>query len=326
MPANTLLTTTVVGIREDLEDMIYNTSPTDTPFISSIDRTAADNTLHEWQIDTLRAPAANAATEGADATFAAQTQPTRPGNRTQIFTDTFSVSGTTEAVRKAGRKNNSEVQRLKMKKMIECKKDMELAFIVNGTSTATATRTARGLYGFLSTNSSSGAGGAAPNSITNTAPTVGTLRPITETLYKAALQSMYTSGGKIEDALTMVSPAHKPVYSTFTGNVVRQQTVPNSGANVTLNTSFTFYGSDFGTTKVIPNRVMAGAFAGAQSTDYILDLDQFAVATLPGRGWQSIELSKTGDASNWEVLTEATLVSRVEAASAAIRDITVTGL
>ncbi len=49
--ANTPVTTYATGytrsIREDLEDIIYNISPTRTPFMSNIGRTTADQTFHE---------------------------------------------------------------------------------------------------------------------------------------------------------------------------------------------------------------------------------------------------------------------------------------
>jgi len=35
------------GLREDLSDMIYNMSPTDTPFTSNVGRGTADAVLHE---------------------------------------------------------------------------------------------------------------------------------------------------------------------------------------------------------------------------------------------------------------------------------------
>ena len=42
------------ALREDLSDIIYDVSPTDTPFLSAIPKGKATNTLHEWQTDTLR--------------------------------------------------------------------------------------------------------------------------------------------------------------------------------------------------------------------------------------------------------------------------------
>ena len=49
-----------VGIREDLEDIIYNIAPMDTYFFNNVSKSKAKNTLHDWQTDTLDAPAANA--------------------------------------------------------------------------------------------------------------------------------------------------------------------------------------------------------------------------------------------------------------------------
>ena len=324
MPANALQSYNTVGAREDLEDMIYMTSPTDTPFISSIDRTTCDATYHEWQRDTLRAPASNAQVEGFDATYNAQTQPERIGNRTQIISDTLSVTGTTEAIRKAGRKNNSEVSRLAGKKMIELKKDVEYAAISNPVAVVGSTsipRQMRGLFGWIATNSQSGSGGAAPNPSTNTAPTVGTLRPENEAFTKTALLQAYSTGGDVD--MIMVSPTHKQLYSAFTGNVTRFSDIggDKSNANSTLNTAYTFYGSDFGTVKVVPNRVMAASGAGTANTDYFIDTSKWALATLTGRGFHKEELAKVGDAENYLILTEVTLVAREERASAAVRDI-----
>ena len=57
---NTFQTYGAIGNREDLSDIIYNISPTDTPFMSSIGKEKAAGTLHEWQTDALAAAAANA--------------------------------------------------------------------------------------------------------------------------------------------------------------------------------------------------------------------------------------------------------------------------
>ena len=46
MPASTFHTTDVIGRREDLSDLIYNLSPTDAPFITSIPATKARQVLH----------------------------------------------------------------------------------------------------------------------------------------------------------------------------------------------------------------------------------------------------------------------------------------
>ena len=69
-PTNTFDTYDSVGEREDLSDVIYSISPTDTPFISSAAKTRATAVLHEWQTDALAAAStSNAVIEGDEATL-----------------------------------------------------------------------------------------------------------------------------------------------------------------------------------------------------------------------------------------------------------------
>jgi hypothetical protein len=106
VPSNTFQAHTAIGQREDLSDVIYDISPKDTPIMSSIGKTKATAVYHEWQTDVLdAATTANAAIEGDDATAKAVTPTVRLGNYTQIVTKTIQVSGTLEAVDKAGRKS-----------------------------------------------------------------------------------------------------------------------------------------------------------------------------------------------------------------------------
>ena len=53
-PTNTFDSYDAKGIREDLEDVIYQISPEETPFYSACKKVKASNTLHEWQTDTLQ--------------------------------------------------------------------------------------------------------------------------------------------------------------------------------------------------------------------------------------------------------------------------------
>jgi hypothetical protein len=45
-PTNTFDTYDSIGIREDLQDVIYSISPTETPFMSSAAREQVKNTFH----------------------------------------------------------------------------------------------------------------------------------------------------------------------------------------------------------------------------------------------------------------------------------------
>jgi len=57
--ANTYLTFTAIGNREDLSDMIHDVSPTERPFMANAKTTAATAVTHEWQTDVLAAAANN---------------------------------------------------------------------------------------------------------------------------------------------------------------------------------------------------------------------------------------------------------------------------
>jgi hypothetical protein len=315
MPTNTYTTYAAIGNREDLIDKIFNVAPTDTPFISSIARNKATAVYHEWQRDTLRAPnKGNAAVEGADATYAAQTPTQRLGNRCQIIQDTFSVSGTQDVVNHAGGK---ETKRLKAKKMIELKKDIEAAAIANGTAVAgsgSVARQMRGLNGWIATNSQSGAGGAAPDPVNNVAPTAGTARAFAEPLFKTGILQAYNSGGNVTMAL--MAPDRKQLASSFTGNVTRFNDVDKTAKTTVLNTAYTFYGSDFGNIKMVPDRVMANS---VDTNVYGVDPDMWALSFL--RAFEDYELAKVGDARNYQILCEVTLEAREERSSFAIRDL-----
>ena len=185
--ANTFTRYSAIGIREDLSNVIYNISPEETPFISNIGKENVKNTYFEWQTDSLAAASAsNAALEGDDiSSFAAVTPTVRVGNYTQISTKNVVISGTVEAVDKAGRRSELTYQLAKMGS--ELKRDMESALLANQAAVAGNTTTARrtaGLPAWLTSNTSFGTGGADPTvgSTPTAARTDGTQRAFTETL------------------------------------------------------------------------------------------------------------------------------------------------
>src|SRR6201999_1016333 len=154
-----------------------------TPFISSIGKRKASARYHEWQTENLATPnPTNEALEGDDiATLDAPNNTARVGNYCQIFRKTLGVSRTQEVVDKAGRK--SEVNRQKVRKGIELRRDMEARMIGNYASTAEAGATPRGTAGvlaWLTSNVSRGASGASGGFATGVvaAATNGTQRPL----------------------------------------------------------------------------------------------------------------------------------------------------
>src|SRR5262249_10448224 len=78
--------------------------PTDTPFMTGIEREKATAVNHEWQTQALAAAdTSNAQLEGDDAATTATTPTVRLGNICQISYKVPRVSGTQRAVGHAGR-------------------------------------------------------------------------------------------------------------------------------------------------------------------------------------------------------------------------------
>src|SRR5574337_1246895 len=102
--ANPIITTSVIGNREDLTDIVYRISPTATPVLNMASKSKASSTKHEWQVQELASAASNVQGEGYDATYKAITVTARLINYTQISAKSISVSGTERSMNPAGRK------------------------------------------------------------------------------------------------------------------------------------------------------------------------------------------------------------------------------
>src|SRR6266571_5210395 len=94
-PVGTFATYQQIGIREDLTDMIYRISPTETPFLNGTAREVARNTKHEWEIDKIPAAVAtNQVVEGNNPTNTTVNPTSRIFNYTEIAEYAFQISGT----------------------------------------------------------------------------------------------------------------------------------------------------------------------------------------------------------------------------------------
>jgi hypothetical protein len=314
-PTNTTTTLVSIGNREDLENVIYRVVAEETPFVSNIGKDKATATYHEWQTETLRAPAANAALEGDDvSTLNAPNLTTRVGNRCQIFTESGGVSMTQEEVNKAGR--DSELARQKLLKGKEVARDIELRFIGNNASNVESGATPRrsaGALAWLTSNVSRGAGGSSGgfSGGTVSAATNGTQRSFTEALVKSVLATAFSNGARLSQAY--MGPTHKQQFSAFTG-------IADIRADVSGKRQATIYGaadvyvSDFGDLTLIPHPY------GLTRDCLIIDPDMFAVGTL--RPMKTTPLAKSGDNERFLMTAEKTLICRNERGAAVVADLT----
>jgi hypothetical protein len=310
--ANTFTRYSAIGIREDLSNVIYNISPEETPFISNIGRENVKNTYFEWQTDSLAAASAsNAALEGDDiSSFTAVTPTSRIGNYTQISTKNVVISGTLEALDKAGRRSELTYQLAKLGS--ELKRDMESALLANQSPVAGNTTTARrtaGLPAFIKTNTSFGTGGADTAGIA--ARTDGTQRAFTEALLKGVIAKVWESGGTPK--MLMVGSFNKQAASAFDGIATRFRDVP-AGQQAQIIGAADVYVSDFGTVNIVPNRFQRARDA------FVVDPQYASMAVL--RPIQQMELAKTGDAEKRLMLVEYGLKVNNEAAHGICADLT----
>ena len=302
-PSGTFLTTSAIGNREDLTDVIYRISPTQTPVLNMAAKAKASNTLHEWQTQDLASAANNAQAEGDTLTAKTVTASVRLTNRAQISAKAVAVSGTQRAMNPAGRSDELAYQ-LSLASL-EIKRDIEVGLTQNDVL-ATSPRQSRGLRGWVVDNVSNN-GGTLASYTSNTGYTGGTQRAFTEAQLKTVLQAVYTAGG--EPDTIMLPPTAKQTFSGFTGNATRF----DKSEDAKLYASVDFYVSDFGTLQAVPNRFMATREA------FILQSDKLAVAYL--RPFQTVELAKTGDADLREILVEWTLECRAPKAHGAVYDL-----
>jgi len=314
-PSNTLDSYDVKGIREDLENVIYDISPEETPFYSSLKKVKASNTYHEWQTDSLRSSAANAHIEGDDTVGEARTATTRLGNYTQIFKNSVIIPDTDEGLDKAGRAAEMAYQVLKIAK--EQKLDIEKALFDNNkyeVGSASAARELAGCGAYVKSNVANigGSGGANPTGSVpgNTARTDGTATVFSQADFDTVMQGIWESGGNPDTVYLSAFQMNKAL--DFAGyNNQRSHIEANSK---TVVNAVDIYVTPWGTVEFTPSRENRGRDV------WIMDSDMWAVGVL--RPTKNTELAKTGDSTKRQVLTELTLISKNEAASGLVADCT----
>jgi len=313
-PGNTFDTYDAVGIREDLSNVIYDVSPEETPLLSAMAKVKATNTFHEWQTNTLRGAQNNFHVEGSDTGASAVTPTERLGNYTQIFKNSVITSGTNDTVEAAGR-SNSEMAYNILRVATEQKLDMEKALFENVArvaGNATTPRKLAGLGAWLSTNVVNiGANGANPsgNVPGATARTNGTQSVFNQAKFDTCMQSVWTAGGKPDTVYLSAFQLNKALG--FVGNNNQRQ----NGSTGTVNNNIAVYLTPWGSVEFQPVREN-------RSRDvWIIENDKLALATL--RPMKNEALAKTGDNEHRQVVCEATLVMRNQAALGLIADCTV---
>ncbi len=319
--ANTQLTTTSVGNREELSDVINMITPEDTPIYSDIGKGKCSSVHPEWETDELAAPGENIRAEGDEYTFDAGDTPVRVGNYTQIMRKTGIISETQETVEQAG--NANKVRRQKLKRGTELKKDVELALVTNNASVAGATREFGGLPTWIETNVSRGSGGSNGGFDINTGLTVaatnGTQRAFTKAQMDDVMQQGYEAGANFRNVY--VSPYVKSVFVTFMSdsNVAPFRHAVTDGDRNSIIANADIYEGPFGKVYIKPNRVMA-ASAGVARNAYFVDTSMLSFLWLR-KIHEDKEVARTGDAKKFVLIGEGTLKVHNEAGIGVVADL-----
>ena len=309
-----------VGIREDLTDAIYNISPTDTPFVSSIGKTKATQTKHEWQTDSLAAASDSKVEQGRVAPGTAAAATVRIYNECQINAKDVSVSGTDAVVNNAGRKSEMAYQLAKRGK--ELKLDMELQCVavpnVRVTGSSGTAAEISNIYAYIADNGSIGTAGSTSTAGAGTGVGVATVtgndRAFAEALLTDAIQDVWVDGGHPQ--VVMLSAVNKALLTAFVGRSAAAATNSDAHTKKIMN-AVDIYVSDYGDMAVVPNRLIP---TGANGNVLVLDPSTWAIAFL--RPFKTFDLAVTGDATSKELLVEWTLEGRAKDGNARIQDLT----
>ena len=318
--ANTFISTSAKGNREELNDVVSRITPEDTPIYSMIKKENTKSTHPEWEVDDLAAPATNAQTEGDTFSFQSVAVPKRQRNHTQIFRKGWIISQTQESVDNVGQVEQTKYQ--KLKKGIELRKDIEFALVSNTASKKVDPRALGSLASWYKTNAQRGTngrnGGYNVSSEITAAAFAGTKRTFTKTLLDKTMQDVYKNGGTPK--FVVCSPYVKSVFTSFMSDssVASFRYAATGGKNTIIATA-DIYEGDFGKVMIVPNRVQAGG-AIVASNVHILDPDLLSMKML--RKIQSVkDLAKTSDAEKGVIIGEGTLCVKNEKGLGVVADV-----
>jgi len=303
---NAFDTYTATADREDLSNIIYNISPMQTPFMSSIGTRNVKNVVFDWQTESLPSPSGSGQLEGFELSRAASTATSRVSNVCQISYRDATVTGSQEASDAAGKRSEMAHQLAIMAKAL--KRDMETALCQKGAKTtgdATTARVTGGFESWITSNDSRGTSGASTGG--GAAPTDGTQRALTETLLKDVLELMFSNGA--EPNMAIVGPHNKQVISGFTGRSQARQFVD---AN-TVEASVAIYSSDFGELKIVPSN------RSRERSLLLVDPEFAKVSYL--RNFETIDIATIGDAETKMIVAEYGLEVSNEAAHGVVADL-----
>ena len=328
-------------IREDVMNQIWDISRIPLPFTDMIGSETSKNAYKEWTTDALAAPnLANAVIDGSDASGNNTVLGARVGNHHQISTKVVRTSFRADASDVIGR--TKELSYQMMRRQQELRRDVEATCLINQASladTGIAAGTSAGLPSWLTTNAAfgaSGANGGFQSSGVVNKRTYGTARALTETLVRDAVQSVYLQGGDPSIMMSVPGTIRRFSEYLFTSSARVATLMSDQGKSASQATamgSVNVFVTDFGTLKMVPNRLQipytgtagstTGTYASSGTTADVFILDPSYLALSYLKGYRTEELAKTGLAENRQMSVDWTLIVNTEKSHAVIGDVTI---
>lgn len=302
MADNTLISYDLNGKQLSFANWISNLSPTETPFVSMTGKEAINQTLFQWQTDTLEtANVNNAVAEGSPAEESTRKPTTVLSNITQILRKTVKVSDTANALANYGRGKELQYQMEKAGK--EIKRDLEAIFLTNlakddGTGTGLGgAGTARKTAGFRALV-------AAKDAVDpDTGAVVHKEGELKEDVLFDLTYNLYLSGSNAN--IVMFHPKHASFFASLMetaaagSNRMKMFDGPSTKFNHYVSTIVDPLGQEF---KLIPNRWMP--------VDHVYFFTPSDWTQMVLRAPQRTKLAKDGSYEKWMIEMEVGLRHR----------------
>jgi hypothetical protein len=297
-------------INEDVMQKIFDISKIPLPFTDLVGSTTHKNERFDWVVDELRAPdVTNARVDGSDAGAAAEAGGARVGNHSQISDEVIAVSYRADASDTVGRTKELAYRITRGNQQI--RRDVE-AMALNNQASVAGTDTVAGVTGGLPTwiettvmngdGSTATAGGHNMTTGLTVKYTEDTGVALSFQAVKDAIQGVYEQGGEVTHLMS--NPGVIGALSSYMfDNEARVATLTSdqgapANSKATALSSVNVLVSDFGTIKLVPNRLQPLA-ANGTAVAFLLDPEYVSLSYL--EGYRTDTLAKTGLAEKRQI-------------------------
>ena len=298
-------------INEDVMQKIFDISRIPLPFTDLVGSTTHKNERFDWVVDELRAPdVTNARVDGSDAGAAAEAGGARVGNHSQISDEVIAVSYRADASDTIGRTKELAYRITRGNQQI--RRDVE-AMALNNQASIAGTDAVAGITGglptWLETTVMSGDGSAAvagghqmDTGLTKKYTEVDDGVALSFQAVKDAIQGVYEQGGEVTHMMS--NPGVIGALSSYMfDNEARVATLTSdqgapANSKATALSSVNVLVSDFGTIKLVPNRLQPLDSKG-NAVAFLLDPEYVSLSYL--EGYRTDTLAKTGLAEKRQI-------------------------